>query len=253
MTNARQKKPIVLVGRGRLGQKIQTRLLNSKKLSTSRLSVEFAKISPSNGLMFESRQSGLVSIDTLIICISPGITKKWQWQNIFDGVEKQVKQGLISIERALFISSTRVYDGIENGVVDASVAPIGASDRANYIILAEQKLLSLCQYVHILRCSGLIGEGYQRYEALLKSELQNSVDKNLNKSKTDTSPRFAVNIETIANKVAAFTFIKSKSDGVSVITDEHIYYAGEKLSFEQGQYLCARHRLLKNSDFWKDS
>jgi len=105
---------VVICGKGRIGNKVFEKLANSGCLVQScylykeQGLVEFEGIKPSK-------------IDVLIICISPAKEKhQWSWDDIFLGLEAQVNFKTLEIKNIVFVSSTRVYDGIKKGFITKS-------------------------------------------------------------------------------------------------------------------------------------
>lgn len=231
--------PYLQIGAGRLGLMINSAIKSKSELAKLLLSKAHSnfRIDPVNGLSMALSTAQPVTIERLLICIAPGRDKKWSWSNIFSGLERQVLQKQLFINELIFISSTRVYDGISQGIVTAQDHPIAQSDRAKGIIEAEKQLIRLAKTHCILRCCGLIGEQYQQFQTYLKQE--------------DGKVRFAVDIDQVATKVVERLATTSSSNQYSIVTDGSCYYQGRRLAFEESIFLSGEHRLLQQSDCFK--
>ncbi len=224
------------IGKGRLGQRIMQAILADPALSSLAANnrILTARIDQQQGLDIINRESSAMHIKRLLICIAPGAAKQWRWETIFDGLINQVKQNKLTIDELIFIGSTRVYDGINRGVVDASTEPQASSERAQSLLLAEQKLMSIANSHCILRCCGLVGDDYQRYQLIIEQ--------------ADEKARFAVNLELVVEKVTARLSSSHATNQQSIVTDGYCYYAGKRLNMEQSLGLANEHRILKQSD-----
>lgn len=228
--------PYLQIGRGRLGSTIIEMIKSEPQLarlvaSTAKFNV---RLNPKNGLSLVSSSIEPVKIDKLLICIAPGVNKKWSWNDIFSGLMNQVKLQQLFINEIIFISSTRVYDGISSGIVTAQTSPKPQSDRAEGLVIAEKQLAQLAKTHCFLRCCGLIGEQYLRFQEILQQP--------------DDKVRFAVGIQQVAEKVIERLSITRPVDQYSIVTDGGCYYRGDRLAFEQSSFLSKDHRLLKQSD-----
>jgi hypothetical protein len=229
--------PYLQIGAGRLGAVIFKAIQAEPQLSSLLLSESstFTRIDPQLGIAIDAVELPL-RIDKLVICIAPGMDKKWRWNAIFCGLVKQVVQQQIVINELIFISSTRVYDGIKQGVVNAKVLPAAQSERAKGLLAAERQLSQLAGHYCFLRCCGLVGEHYQRFQQILKQ--------------SDEKVRFAVDTQQVAEKVVERLLAKRTNNQYSIVTDGYSYYRGSKLAFEKSLLLSKHQRLLQNSDYF---
>ncbi len=231
--------PYLQIGTGRLGSAITRAIESESKLAGLLTSAARAnsRLDPKNGLCLVGVSAQTVKIDKLLICIAPGIDKKWRWNEIFNGLAQQVLQQQLTINELIFISSTRVYDGILNGIVTAKSPVKAQTDRAKGLVFAEKQLVQLANSHCLLRCCGLIGEPYQRFQEILKQP--------------DDKVRFAVDIEQVAKKVVERLINKPTANQFSIVTDGGCYYRGRRMTFEEAAFLSSGHRLLKQSDYYK--
>ena len=195
--------------------------------------IVFARINTNDGLQVQNLQAQNLIIEHLVICISPSSKNIWDWINILQGVLQQVLTGQLKINRLVFISSTRVYDGIERGIVEASTQAVSHSHKGKSLLAAEQLIPQLADQYHILRCSGLYGEGYQKYLAIL-SECR--------KQQT----RFAVSLDEVAEEVVS-KIENGNQSSCSLLTDGYCYFEGKKISMLDAMSLSAQHKILRAS------
>jgi len=235
---------IVMVGQGRLGKRIAFEVgrLTTKQIVHKKISL--ARIDPLSGLFLNDRvktvDKGHLLINHLIICIAPKAASSmlkmaknhWSWSNILNGVLNQVKARQLTIKQLIFVSSTRVYDGIEKGRINASITARSNSERGRALIVAEQTIELLTERFHILRCSGLYGEEYSKYGAVL--------------AKQSDQLRFGVASERVASTVAEL-IDSSVASSYSLLTDGFAYYRGERITVAQACQLAGDRRILINS------
>lgn len=198
---------IAICGQGRIGTKVSDELSQQgHKLDIVRLDKDLGLVSPSGAV------SG--DIELLIICISSAKKRGiWDWSNIFDGLIKQVSQGELTVKDIIFVSSTRVYDGIETGLVSAQTPAKSNSDRGKRLLTGEQKLEQACANLHLIRCSGLIGQGYDSYQPILRE--------------AQDKPRFAINTEKVIELIvqqAQLLIDKTHVAAITLMTDGKAYY-----------------------------
>jgi len=194
-----------------------------------------SRLDPVDGLELANQAESKMIIDKMVICIAPGSERKWQWQDIFVGIKRQVESQQLVINELFFISSTRVFDGIRRGTVDANTLPIASTSRADTLLEAESQVKQLSSNVSIIRCCGLIGEGYTRYSEILKEPSE--------------KVRFAVNTKQVARQVVKHLLEVNSGSRYSLLTDGYCYYKGNQIPFELALSLAEEHRLLKNSEF----
>ncbi len=221
----------VQVGTGRLGGLI------ASQASTLFVQTEFVRLDPVRGLDGMTA-SYPVTVDRLVICISPAQKNKLnsqscQWNEIFAGFVQQVADKQIKVRQIIFISSTRVFDGIDQGLIDSKTNAIAQSKRAKYLLFAENQLLNLAPSVHIVRCSGLYGQGYNTYSKILE--------------KTSERPRFGVKIETVVKKVAQILKEPIGRSEHYLLTDGFCHHKGEAINIDDIALLATKYRLLINS------
>ena len=226
----------VQIGHGRLGQLIADSVKQRGLVSK----VNFARISESIGLC--DLQGNVLSgiVEKLVICISPSSNSQWQWSEILQGVEKQVNENKLVIHQLVFVSSTRVYDGIDAGIITASTVAIAKSQAGLNLLKAEEQVKKLATNAHILRCSGLYSENhkvYQKYFQILFSD--------------STKARFGVDVEQVVHKVVAL-ITQKKIQGCfyqyCLLTDGNCYINAEKLKLTEPKVALLSKRLLKMSD-----
>ena len=198
--------------------------------------VTYARIDPELGLINSNVELIKGEIDHLVLCLSPSKSSSWQWDQIFNGLMRQVAKKELKINKVIFISSTRVYDGLCRGEISAKTPVNARSERAQQLITAEQQIEKLASSFHILRCSGLYGaedQPYQKYREIL--------------TRNDNKMRFGVDIEKVANVVVEKLEDQDKVSSYSLLTDGGGHLNGQKLLIEQVNYLSNQYRLLINS------
>jgi hypothetical protein len=250
----------VIVGQGRLGRLIRGKLKQS---------VTVASLDESKGILIDTppsidvqaainnQSSGekklpLLLIKRLIVCISakprlrqPSVLdpnavevlserRRWSWHTIFNGIEAQINSQQLRIDSLIFVSSTRVYDGIERGVVTASTEPLAGSLRASTLIHAEQQIARLAAQFHIVRCSGLYGNGYHTFQQILETS-------------EDGKLRFGVNINQVAEKIEQLTRVVENFSSIELLTDGYCYKNGIKLDLTENAIMASQQRYLKAS------
>lgn len=224
---------VAICGRGRIGKGI------IQQLTALSITPVECVLDPVVGLVARDKQA-LNNIDLLIVCIAPSShNKAWHWANVFEGLTKQVKAEHLTINNAILISSTRVYDGIETGIVDASMACQPSSEKAQQLLAGEQMLSKLVNHSAILRCTGLIGEGYEKYQEIL--------------SQARDKARFAVDISAVINKVTELVKL-AHSDKMgarlALLTDGKVHFEQRALDLSSLEVakLAERYRILVNSE-----
>lgn len=224
------------IGTGRLGSLIAKHV----KASTN-LHINYARIDPQTGLINSNAKTINGEIDQLVLCLSPSQSSPWKWGQILNGVVKQVALNELKIHKLIFISSTRVYDGINEGVITAETPVNAHSQRAKELFKAEQQIAKLTNNFHILRCCGLYGktgQAYQKYLEIL--------------TRKDNKTRFGVDIEEVADSVVeklkeGDRIKNSQVSTYSLLTDGYCHFNGEKIAAEDACHLSDQHRLLINS------
>ncbi len=209
---------IIICGKGRIGSKVFSELTNQGH------SPEFCYLDKNKGLDF-ANQTAPNEIDLLIVCISPAKEKhNWGWAEIFDGLSQQN----INIKSAILVSSTRVYDGITSGMITSSTPAESSSLRGKSLIKAEQKLQNICSNTTILRCAGLIGENYERYEPMLAA--------------AEDRPRFGIDVAeviktivTVSDKAVNETLNKKQHNSIAIVTNGKVHYQHKIYNFNEHQ------------------
>lgn len=222
---------IGICGKGRIGKQVADQCIDNGH------QVENYRLNPELGLTNTDR-AVQGDMDVLIICISPAKSQtKWDWSDILLGLKKQIEQQEVKIKQIILVSSTRVYEGIETGFVEANSDLVRASDKANSIQDAEQLLLLSHANVTILRCTGLIGIGYERYQEILAT--------------AHDRPRFAVNIKDVIKHIVAVVDNNQTRSSIYLMTDGKVHYKGQALSFGNDksvlEQLALEYKLLVNS------
>lgn len=225
---------IAICGQGRIGSKvIETLKDQGHEISTFRLDKE-------KGLYSKDSETP-ANINLLLICISSAKAKgQWDWTNIFNGLQQQINSGELTINNLIFVSSTRVFDGIDTGMVTADTKPVVSSERGQKVLHGEKALESVCSNLHIVRCSGLIGGGYDSYKPIL--------------AVASDRPRFAVDVEEVKS------FIVHQIDAIlkqapapkfSLLTDGKVHFEGKGYDLTDDadsiNNLAERFRILVNS------
>lgn len=198
---------LAICGQGRIGARV------TEKLRAQGHQVDVLRLDKEKGL-YSQNATVPTRIEVLIICISSAKAKGlWDWTNIFNGLEQQVRLGQIKINNLIFVSSTRVFDGIDSGLVTSQTKPQSNSERGQKVILGEEALKKVCSNLHLVRCSGLIGGGYDSYRPIL------SVAKD--------RPRFAVEVENVKQFIIdqiALILTQTLSQSTSLLTDGKAYF-----------------------------
>lgn len=230
-----QDKNIILCGKGRIGGKI-AQIFDEKNIQ-----YKSARIDSEKGLLSSVRGE---MIDLLIICISAGHRRegsaRWSWQDIFHGLEKQVINNDVVIKNVIMVSSTRVYEAYDNGIIDASSPTKTNTENGLAIQHAENILSKVSDSCRLLRCSGLYGESYKVYEPILKS----GRDK----------PRFGVLVEVVIERLYQLTkdlLVGNFNSGNELLTDGYAYFEGKCLQWQADEKyieeLSQSFRILKKS------
>lgn len=223
---------IGICGKGRIGAKVYA------KLTELGHQPDYYRIDPQLGLTNYSEKLPDV-IDLLVISISPAKSqKKWQWNEIFSGLNQQIKNGEIVIKHIIYVSSTRVYDGIESGLVSASSRTIAGSEKAHELYHAEQALQAMCECVSVIRCCGLIGNGYEKYQSILET--------------AEDRPRFAVDIEDVIRLIISKATDNNARSSITLLTDGKVHYKKQAYLFDEDkafiETLAKEHKILVNSE-----
>ncbi|RMF14819.1 MAG: hypothetical protein D6761_08815 [Candidatus Dadabacteria bacterium] len=218
-----QPEPVVIVGRGRIGRPLASRLVHQGN-------VQFARIDPVAGL-----SGAATRINTLIIAISnrarqPG-GPLWRWPEIFAGLRRQAQDGTMRIDRAVMVSSTGVWSGIERGFVDAATPPRPGRQAHQDILAAERELQDCAEQIRIVRAAGLIGSGYHVYWPMIRTA-------------TDR-PRFAVETMDVVDRLAWLATHAGWPSGVDLLSDGSVWWQGRRLVADRGD---ARVRRLAQTD-----
>lgn len=234
----------VQVGRGRLGQAIINSLQHSQlSQQYEKLSIApvLARIDETDGLLFKNDPQVItepISIELLVICIAPGRPAKWQWNDILRGITAQVEAGLLRIAKVVYISSTRVYEGYQSGVVTANSKPMANSERGRALLAAEDCAIALAKSALIVRCAGLNGPLYKVYSQSLQE--------------TSSRMRFAVTISQIGNDIASHLIEPAKGLHYLLLTDGFAYVDGmaidiAELNQQELALLAKKYRILIKS------
>ncbi len=198
---------LAICGQGRIGARV-TQALRAKGHQ-----VDVLRLDKEKGL-YSQNATVPTKIQVLLICISSAKAKGlWDWTNIFDGLEQQVNLGQLKINNLIFVSSTRVFDGIGSGLVTSQTEPQSNSERGQKVIQGEDALKKVCSNLHLVRCSGLIGGGYDSYRPIL------SVAKD--------RPRFAVEVEHVKQFIISqieSMLTQTLPQSISLLTDGKVYF-----------------------------
>ena len=156
------------------------------------------------------------------------------------GLSKQLQDGVLKVENIVMVSSTRVYEAIERGLVTANTLPRGISSRALGLIAAEQRLLQSPANVCLLRCSGLYGDLYPVYTPIL--------------SKGESRPRFGIDANQVIERlyqVVKASLVEPLESQIELLTDGKVYFEGRVFSWPvdrtQVIALAEEFRILLNS------
>ena len=220
---------IVFCGKGRIGSKV------IESLKELEIGIEFAILECNQGLVGVDLET---PIDLLVICIS-STNKSWSWENVFNGLSSQVQNNKKLFKYLIFVSSTRVYDGIKTGFIDCNTNPIAESKKARQLLQAEFAVSQIALTYRLVRPVGIYGSNYTKYISILNS----ATDK----------PRFGVTENTIRECIVDLVMRAREeklSTGVDLLTDRITYFKGERLNFDQQErlkYLSHNYRLFVNS------
>lgn len=236
MSNPNKK--IVLCGQGRIGLPL------SQRLKANNIDFEFSRLDPKRGLVSSSVLEQPIKL--LVVAIANGQrggnTPAWYWHEIYDGLLQQLDEGSIQIENIVMVSSTRVYDGIDTGIVSAQTPAESVSEKGEQLIDAEKVLLGSSMKARILRCSGIYGEGYHQYKPIMREAKGRCY--------------FGVDVESIIQRLyecVRGSLQNNYVQGIELLTDDKVYYEGRALNFEQDLrqvlLLSQQFRILKNSQF----
>jgi len=231
------------VGKGRIGLPLFNCL---KTINQTYQSATLARLDPKLGLL-NLKPSQCYDIKQLVICIAPATTntatlKRQFWKQIFVGLKEQVRSGQLVIRKLYFVSSTRVYDGIKSGVVEASSPTDSHSKMGQALVFAEQMLINLSQQCYLFRAAGLVGDSYPKYQNFLKSK--------------DSKLRFAVAdwqlIEQMIQQIQSSQVGDGADNSVSpchsfLVTDGKGYLNGQVMSWQSWQ---SQSRELKEQQRW---
>lgn len=217
--------PLVVCGGGRLG----TRIANA--LRDLGLSPASARLDPAQGVCANG-QPLRGRIVTLLICISPRDVAEpdrnaW-WQALFLAVRNERDAGELAIERLYFVSSTVVYDGIARGFIDAETPSRPASPRAEAMVAAEASARQCAAYSCMLRCAGLYGSEYLRYDP---------------KTFSQDRLRHGVDVDDAATRIAR-VMQEEIPPAVVLLTDGRVYFQGQE--YAAGRNEPAASRLAEN-------
>lgn len=236
------------VGKGRLGNLIAEHVLRELS-NTSK--VQFARIDAQAGLTDPDGVPLNAVINCLVICVAPGRSGCWQWHQLLLGMLKQKACGGLKINKLIFVSSTRIYDGIEQGIIAVETPPKAKSERGKQLLMAENQIKQLAKNYHILCCSGLYGGSYQKYWSILSPELDastmdSSVEASLpHKTSAEiTQPRFGVHVDSVAQAVVHRIGLDCSNSSYSLLTDGYCYFEGYKIPVEKVRDFCEKYRLL---------
>jgi len=229
---------ITLIGKGRLGLAI-AKALETSGHGINGYAIEFARLDPDKGLVLAERTSVStpIFIETAVFCLVPRHPEGGSgWLGLFDGLQKQTESKKIKIGRALFISSTAVYECIEFGWVDYQTPVHPVNSRTEGLLSAETAIRTLCEHTAVFRLTGLTGPGYHKYDPV---------------SFSHDRPRQAVDIRAVAKVVAGYLSTGWQGHKTEVLTDGYIYYQGQILNpqahINQLASLQTQYRLLRPS------
>lgn len=249
---------VVLCGQGRIGRHL------SQKLNKNNISHQFARLEPQLGLKINSSLQinfGLkinsdlqvkpsLKIKTLVIVISnrerSNVKPTWYWHKIFSGFMQQLNNQEIEVKNILMVSSTRVYDGNENGLIDAGTPAKPKSLQGKQLLFAENQLLQSSSNARILRASGLYGDEYSKYHPTMTT----SIDK----------CRFGIDMYKVVSRLYHW-IIQAQNDsfvqGIELLTDGKVYYQGNQYDMAEDQHKVAelsnQHRVLSASSCSKNN
>ena len=221
--------PILIAGKGRIGGAVSSSLIAQGYF------VKHCRIHPQAGISALSEFSGQPFL--LVICIS-AFGKSWSWDSLLVGLVEQLKSMESSNGQVIFVSSTRVFDGIASGEVAAATPVKPASQKAQQLVAAESQLASTNLPLWIMRPSGLYGDEYPKYLPIMK----NGAEK----------PRFGIDSQRVSERLVQLSQIlvtEGFSSGVEVMTDGFAYHDNQEImpNTQEWQRLCGQFRMLKAS------
>lgn len=175
--------PLLIAGRGRLGQLIAGQLDDGAR-------AVYARIDPARGLVPAPGQplSASLSVTTpdapllierLLICLVPKHPEGGSgWLGLLDGLVAQVAAGSVRIGRVAQVSSSSVYEGYPAGWVSAHTQAKPMTARTEGLVAAENAVRRLAADSAVLRLTGLTGPGYERYQplAFAGNEAKHAID-----------------------------------------------------------------------------
>ncbi|TQV88962.1 hypothetical protein [Aliikangiella coralliicola] len=207
------EKQIVLCGQGRIGRQL------AAKLKALNIQFSLARLDQNKGLIPAIGELPR-SLKLLVICIAPGRSQnnepRWYWDKILSGLNTQLSAGKLIVDNIILVSSTRVYDGIERGIVTAQTPAKGVTQKAKQLIAAEKQLFEFRASVRVLRCGGLYGDAYPTYTPIML--------------KAADKPRFGIDSIQVVNRLVELTLLVLTGDflpGIEVLTDGKVYFEGE--------------------------
>lgn len=236
--NVKPTTQVVVCGAGRIGGRLR------ELLSENQVSYISARLDSRLGLL-SSEGKLPSSFKVLVICISAGHKSangpRWHWDEILQGLVAQIRSHEIQLESVILVSSSRVYESYETGLVTATSTPQANTTAGKALITAEQQLLSCPVKKVILNCSGLYGASYSRYTPIMLA----AIDK----------PRFGIDADQVAHLLSQLVQqgIATELDSKRLLlTDETIYFQQQKLTLsrdkETVETLAQDHRILLNSE-----
>jgi len=98
------------------------------------------------------------------------------------------------------------------------------SEKGKQIITAEKQLLDSSMSSRVLRCSGIYGEGYEKYKPIMLAAKDRCY--------------FGVDLESIIQRL--FYWVKQSlsnnfTQGIELLTDEQVYFQQKQFDFEQDE------------------
>ncbi|WP_196138824.1 hypothetical protein [Aliikangiella sp. G2MR2-5] len=237
--------PLVICGKGRIGGPLIRRLADiGLNPVTARLDLEAGLVlntstASANECLVNDFDNNKVEVHLLVICIS-AYGKPWNWGDIFNGLKKQVDAGSLVVENLILVSSTRVFDGIECGMITASTRAKGCSQKAKELLKGELDAFEVACRCYIVRASGLYGQDYKAYWPVLNQAFDR--------------PRFGTSQELLIERLESLCTQYNDTDLASTIellTDGAVYFRGSKLLFsvssgEIGK-LAENYKILQSS------
>lgn len=230
--------PVVVCGAGRIGSRLGE-LLHESKVPYIR-----ARLDSRLGLI-SSEGELPSSFKVLVICISAGHKSangpRWHWDEVLLGLVAQIRSQEIRVESVVLVSSSRVYESYDTGLVTATCTPQANSAAGKALITAEQQLLSCPMKKVILNCSGLYGASYSRYTPIMLA----AKDK----------PRFGIDADQVAHTLSQLVqrgIVSALDSKRLLLTDEKVYFQQQKLTLskdkETVETLAQDYRILVNSE-----